>query len=55
MLIGEFEHSLDAKGRLIMPAKLKSAIGDRFIVTKRFRWLFVCVFTRRMEKLRRKN
>ena len=34
MLIGEFEHSLDAKGRLIMPAKLKSAIGDRFIVTK---------------------
>ncbi len=34
MLIGEFEHSLDAKGRLIMPAKLKSAIGDRSIVTK---------------------
>lgn len=34
MLIGEFGHSLDAKGRLIMPAKLKSAIGDRFIVTK---------------------
>ena len=34
MLIGEFEHSLDAKGRLIMPAKFKSAIGDRFIVTK---------------------
>lgn len=34
MLIGEFEHSLDAKGRLIMPAKLKTSIGDSFIVTK---------------------
>ena len=33
MLIGEFEHSLDAKGRLIMPAKFKSAIGDSFLVT----------------------
>ncbi len=34
MLIGEFEHSLDAKGRLIMPAKLRESIGDSFVVTK---------------------
>lgn len=34
MLIGEFEHSLDAKGRLIMPAKLRETIGDKFVVTK---------------------
>lgn len=34
MLIGEFEHSLDAKGRLIMPAKLRETIGDSFVVTK---------------------
>ena len=34
LLIGEYEHSLDAKGRLIMPAKLRSDMGDRFIVTK---------------------
>ena len=34
MLIGEFEHSLDAKGRLIMPAKLRESIGDTFVVTK---------------------
>ena len=34
MLIGEFEHSLDAKGRLIMPAKLRESIGERFVVTK---------------------
>ena len=34
MLIGEFEHSLDAKGRLIMPAKLREDIGEKFVVTK---------------------
>ena len=34
MLIGEFEHSLDAKGRLIMPSKLRTDIGETFIITK---------------------
>ena len=34
MLIGEYEHSLDVKGRLIMPAKLREDIGDKFIITK---------------------
>lgn len=34
MLIGEYEHSLDAKGRLIMPAKFREDIGEKFIITK---------------------
>ena len=34
MLIGEYEHSLDAKGRLIMPSKLRESIGEKFILTK---------------------
>ena len=34
MLIGEYEHTLDAKGRLIMPAKLRIDMGEKFIVTK---------------------
>lgn len=34
MLIGEYEHSVDTKGRLIMPAKLRDEIGYKFIVTK---------------------
>ena len=34
MLIGEYEHSLDVKGRLIMPSKLRIDMGDKFIVTK---------------------
>ena len=34
MLIGEYEHSLDSKGRLIMPAKLRENIGEKFVLTK---------------------
>lgn len=34
MLIGEYEHSLDEKGRLIMPSKLKDDIGEKFVITK---------------------
>lgn len=34
MLIGEYEHSLDTKGRLIMPSKLREDMGDKFVVTK---------------------
>ena len=34
MLIGEYEHSLDVKGRLIMPVKLRQDMGEKFIVTK---------------------
>lgn len=34
MFIGEYEHSVDAKGRVIMPAKLREDIGEVFIVTK---------------------
>lgn len=31
---GEYKHSIDAKGRLAMPAKLREELGDRFTVTK---------------------
>ena len=33
MLIGEYTHSVDAKGRLIMPAKFREDIGSHFYVT----------------------
>lgn len=36
MLIGEYAHSIDAKGRLIVPAKFRTELGERFIVTKGF-------------------
>jgi len=34
LLIGEYEHSMDGKGRLIMPAKLREDLGEKFIITK---------------------
>ena len=34
MFIGEYSHSLDAKGRLIVPAKFREELGEHFIMTK---------------------
>ena len=34
MLLGTYEHSIDAKGRAIMPAKLREDIGESFVITK---------------------
>lgn len=34
MLVGEFQHTIDNKGRVIMPAKFRDYLGDRFVITK---------------------
>ena len=34
MLMGEFHHNIDDKGRLIIPSKLRSELGEKFIVTR---------------------
>ncbi len=34
MLMGEYEHTLDTKGRISMPAKLRKDMGDTFVLTK---------------------
>lgn len=34
MLMGEFKHNIDAKGRLIMPAKFREDLGEKFIITR---------------------
>lgn len=34
MLMGEYLHTFDAKGRLILPAKFREELGEVFIVTK---------------------
>ena len=34
MLIGEYHHNIDEKGRLIIPSKFRDDIGNSFIVTR---------------------
>ena len=34
MFMGEYNHTIDAKGRLIVPVKFREILGDNFIVTK---------------------
>jgi len=34
MFIGEYQHTIDPKGRLILPAKFRYDLGEKFIVTK---------------------
>jgi len=34
MFMGEYHHSIDDKGRLIIPAKFRAELGDKFIITR---------------------
>lgn len=34
MFMGEYHHSIDDKGRLIIPAKFREELGDKFIITR---------------------
>lgn len=34
MFIGTYQHNIDAKGRIIMPAKFREELGESFYVTK---------------------
>ena len=47
MLIGEYRHSLDPKGRVNFPAKLREDLGDSFIICK---GLDICLYVYRMSE-----
>ena len=34
MFIGEYQHNIDAKGRMIIPSKFREELGISFVVTK---------------------
>lgn len=47
MFMGEYQHNLDAKGRIIIPAKFREELGDTMVVT---RWLDGCLAIYTMEQ-----
>ena len=34
MFMGEYHHSIDTKGRIVVPAKIREQLGEEFIVTR---------------------
>lgn len=34
VFFGEYRHNLDAKGRIIVPAKFREGLGEKFYVTR---------------------
>lgn len=47
MFMGEFQHNIDTKGRIIVPAKFREGLGDNFVVT---RGLDKCLFAYPMDE-----
>ena len=47
MFMGEFHHSIDEKGRLIIPSKFRNELGKKFIVT---RGIEECLFVYSLEE-----
>ncbi len=34
MFMGEYNHTIDTKGRLIIPSKFRDSLGEEFVITK---------------------
>ena len=47
MFMGEYHHNIDDKGRIIIPAKFRSELGDKFIITRGFE---KCLYVYPMEE-----
>jgi len=50
MFMGEYQHNVDPKGRLIIPAKFREHLGDCFVIT---RGLDNCLFGYPMDEWRK--
>jgi len=47
MFLGEYQHSLDSKGRITVPSRFREQLGDKFVATK---GLDNCLFLYPMEE-----
>lgn len=58
MFLGEYQHNIDPKGRLIIPSRFRDELGEKFIITRGLdKCLFVypeSVFKKIVDNLRKK-
>jgi MraZ protein len=52
--MGEFQHNIDAKGRLIIPVRFREQIGEEFVITKGLDHCLSGYSTTQWEKLTKK-
>ena len=45
MFMGEYNHTIDAKGRLIIPARFRESLGEEFVDHEGVGWLPVAFMT----------
>ena len=50
MFIGEYHHTIDNKGRIIIPSKFRDELGDNFIIT---RGIEACLFVYPLENFKK--
>src|SRR5699024_7026293 len=42
MFMGEYQHTIDIEGRMIVPAKFREELGSQFVVSRGLdKWLFI--------------
>ncbi|MBC2580659.1 division/cell wall cluster transcriptional repressor MraZ [Clostridium sp. DJ247] len=54
MFIGEYEHALDSKNRIIVPSKFREELGNKFILTKGLDGCLYCYTLNEWEVLEQK-
>lgn len=47
MFMGEYEHTIDAKGRVILPVKFRDELGPKFVVPAVWKAAFLSIRWRR--------
>lgn len=54
MYMGEYNHTIDTKGRLIVPMKFREQLGDKFIITRGFEGCLMIYDNDEWEKVQEK-